>query len=356
MEPKGKSKLFIVIILIAILFIALIVVRAVTANMAKGEEDTSKNDVVNVKVAAAEWTTLENTSPLTGRLEAVDEVALVPKVPGEVSRVHVELGDKVSKGAIIFEIDHTQAATSYNQAKVAHDDAKINYDRMTTLYEEGAISQQQYEMAQTSLAVAKETLAAASDGLSNYVVTSPISGYVTSVNISSGTVASQALPAVTIANVDKLEISTSISEHLINKITVGDKVEVKVSSASDIPIIGTVTTLSPAPATGSLTYPMKVTLDKVPSEVKPGMFAEVIIISEKTANVLAVPSEAVLIKGGKTIVATIDGDHKVMMKEVVVGVDNGTQTEIKSGINAGELIVVKGQNYLDETSVINIIE
>lgn len=354
MKPKSKSKLFIIVIIIAILFVALIVIKTVASSMGEVEEKTI--DVVNIKVATAELTTLENTSPLTGRLEAVDEVALVPKVPGEVSRVRVELGDKVSKGAVIFEMDSTQIATSYNQAKVAYDDAQINHDRMATLYQEGAISQQQYEMAQTGLAVAKETLAAASDGMSNYVITSPISGYVTSVNISAGTVASQAVPAVTIANVDKLEISTNISEHLINKVALGDKVEVKVSSASDTPIIGTISTLSPAPATGSLTYPMKVTLDTVPAKVKPGMFAEVVITSEKTSNVLTVPSESILIKGGKTMVVTIEDGDKVNIKEVVVGVDNGKLAEIKSGIQAGEVIVIKGQNYIEDTSVINIID
>ena len=83
--------------------------------------------------------------------------------------------------------------------------------------------------------ISKESYKAASDGLSNYVVSSPIDGYVTSVNIDVGTVASQAVPAVTIANIDKLEINTSISENMINKISVGDKVEVVVSAVSDIP-------------------------------------------------------------------------------------------------------------------------
>jgi RND family efflux transporter MFP subunit len=168
--------------------------------------------------------------------------------------------------------------------------------------------------------------------------------------------ASQAAAAATIANIDMLEIDTSISETVINKIKVGDKVDVLVSSASDKPFTGTVTALSPAPAVGSLTYPMKVTLDNANAAVKPGMFAEVVITSDKTAGVIALPSNSVLIKSGKTVAAVIEGGKKVVFKEVVVGVDNGTLAEIKSGIKAGDVVVIEGQYYLEDNSEFKIID
>ncbi|HYE68478.1 MAG TPA: HlyD family efflux transporter periplasmic adaptor subunit, partial [Anaerovoracaceae bacterium] len=148
----------------------------------------------------------------------------------------------------------------------------------------------------------------------------------------------------------------SISETLINKIKVGDKVDVLVSSVSETPLSGTVTALSPAPAAGSLTYPMKVTLDNASVSVKPGMFAEVIITSDKTANVIALPSDSVRIISGKTVVAVIEGGSKVVFREVVVGVDNGKLAEIKSGIDVGDTVVIEGQYYLVENSEFNIIE
>ncbi|MDD3169347.1 MAG: hypothetical protein PHC91_07805, partial [Eubacteriales bacterium] len=119
---------------------------------------------------------------------------------------------------------------------------------------------------------------------------------------------------------------------------------------------GTVTALSPAPAAGSLTYPMKVTLDNETAEVKPGMFAEVIVTSDKTADVIALPSSSVLIKSGKTVVVTITDDNKIEFREVVVGVDNGELAEIKSGIKVGDTVVIEGQYYLEETSEFNIID
>ncbi len=314
------------------------------------------SDVVNIKVTTASLTTLENTSPLTGRLTPIEEVSIIPKAIGEVTSVKVELGQKVSKGTVLFELDKTQVATTFNQAKASYADAQLNLNRMETLYREGAISLQQYEQAKTAFTVAREVYTAASDGINNYTVTSPIDGYITSINVDVGGIASQAAPAATIANIDKLEIETSVSETIINKIKVGDKVNVLVSSVSADPFPGTITALSPAPAVGSLTYPMKVTLDNESALIKPGMFAEVIITSEKTEDVIALPSGSVMIKSGKTVVAVIEDGKKVIFKEVVVGVDNGELAEIKSGIEAGDIVVIEGQYYLEENAEFNIID
>lgn len=345
-----KKKIILAAIILFVLFGAY---RIVSSRL----EDNSSvsSDVINIRVTTAAITTLEKTSPLTGRLEPVEEVSIIPKAMGEVTAVYVELGQKVNKGAVLFELDKTQVATAYNQAKAAYNDAQVNLNRMETLYKEGAVSLQQLEQVRTAYTIAKESYTAAGDGLSNHTVTAPIDGYVTSVNVVAGGIASQAMPAATIANIDKLEIDTSISETVINKVKVGDKVGIIVSSISDEPFPGTVTALSPAPAAGSLTYPMKVTLDNANAEIKPGMFAEIIIVSDRTADVIALPSGAVLIKSGKTIVATIEGDS-VVFKNVVVGVDNGELAEIKSGIKAGDTVVVEGQYYLEENSEFNIIE
>lgn len=346
-----KKKIVLALVVVFVLFGAF---RIVSNRM----EDTSAvtSDVINIKVTTAAITTLESTSPLTGRLEPVEEVTLIPKAMGEVTNVYVELGQKVTKGTVLFELDKTQIATSYNQAKASYNDAQVNLSRMQTLYQEGAVSLQQYEQAKTAFTIAKESYTAASDGMSNFVVSSPIDGYITSINVDIGAIASQSVAAATIANIDKLEIDTSISETLINKIKVGDKVDVLVSSVSETPLSGTVTALSPAPAAGSLTYPMKVTLDNASASVKPGMFAEVVITSDKTANVIALPSDSVRIISGKTVVAVIEGGKKVEFREVVVGVDNGKLAEIKSGIEAGDTVVIAGQYYLDENSEFNIIE
>ncbi len=349
---KSRKKTLLAVILMLIL--AFVIFRIIWTNLANRPAEVS--DVINIHVTVAQLTTLENTVPLTGRIEPVKEVSIIPKMPGQVANVYVKLGDQVSEGTLLFDLDKTQILASYNQANEVYLNAKLNYERMQTLYQEGAISKQQFEQVKMQYDTSSQTKIMAQDGLSNTSITSPIKGFVTSINVVPGGMASQAMPSASIADISQVEIRSSVSESLINKIKVNDKVKVFVASVSDQPLTGTITALSPAPAAGSLTYPLIVTIDNPNAAIKPGMSAEIIMVSEKTENALVVPSNAVMIKGGKTVVAQIDANNKVILKEVTLGIDNGTSAQIKSGLSAGDKIVISGQQYLDETSIISIIE
>jgi RND family efflux transporter MFP subunit len=344
--------------IIAVFVIALLAIagfRIVTDRLAPQEE--TEEAAVNVRVASAVVTDINNQSILTGRLEAAEEAIVIPKIPGEVTQVYAALGDRVQKGDRLFEMDRDQMATSVNQAKIAYDDAATNLERVRLLYEEGAVALQMYEQAQSAFNMARESYAAASDALGNAVVTAPIGGHITSVNVSVGGMASQASPAVTISNIDELEINTGLSENMINKVSVGDTVEIRVKSVSeDVSFAGTVTALAPAPATGSLTYPVIITLENPGDAVKPGMFAEVAIAADKVEGALAVPSKAVFIRGGRQMVISLDAEDKVVLNEVSTGVDNGEIIEIKSGLAAGDRVVTEGQSYLNASSKVNIVE
>ncbi|MDR2089932.1 MAG: efflux RND transporter periplasmic adaptor subunit [Clostridiales Family XIII bacterium] len=320
-------------------------------------EEKIEEAAVNVRVATAVLADINSNSILTGRLEAVEEALVIPKMPGEVTRVYAELGERVRKGDRLFELDRDQLATAVNQAKIAYNDAATNLERIKTLYAEGAVALQMYEQAQSAFDMARESYAAAGDALGNATVTAPIGGHITSVNVSVGGMASQASPAVTISNIDKLEINTGLSENMINKVKLGDTVGIRVKSVSeDASFSGTVTALAPAPAAGSLTYPIVITLENPDEAVKPGMFAEVTVAADRAQGVLAVPSKAVFIRAGRQIAVTLDAENRVVLNDVTTGVDNGELIEIKSGLKEGDRVVTEGQAYLNPSSKVNIVE
>jgi RND family efflux transporter MFP subunit len=351
---RGRKIVTRLILAAVLILLAIAAVRVVSERLAPQEAATIPP--INVRVAEAVRADLSGNSLITGRLEAVEEVSVVPKIPGEVTAVYVELGDKVAKGSTLFEMDRTQAATAVNQARIALNDAQTNYDRISFLYNEGAVAAQAYEQARSALSMARESYAAAGDAYGNSSVTAPISGYITQVNVAEGAMASQAVPAVGISNIDKLKIDTTLSEQMINKVRVGDTVGVLVKSVSEEPLSGTVTALSPAPAAGSLTYPVVISLDNADAAVKPGMFAEVVIETARAEGALAIPTRALMIKSGRQVVAVLEAGDQVVFQEVTTGVDDGEMIEILSGIGDGARIVVEGQAYLDESSQVNIVE
>ncbi|MEI8216855.1 MAG: efflux RND transporter periplasmic adaptor subunit [Eubacteriales bacterium] len=347
----SKKRILAILLIVILCFLVFRIVFSLL-----NKEEIVTNDVVNIKITKVISSTLENTTPIIGRVTAKDEVSIIPKVPGQVENVYVAMGDKVSKGDRLFDIDSSQIEAGYTQANDVYLNLKLNFERVSSLYNEGAISKQQMEQTKLQYENSQQSLAMAQDSLSATKVTSPISGYVTSIIAVKGGLVSQAMPAVTISNIDTVQIKSTVSENLINKINVGDKVNVLISAISEKPFVGTITALSPSPANGSLTYPLIATLDNSGKLIKPGMSVEIILVSAKKENAIVIPSGIVMIKGGKTVVAVIDDALKVSIKDVKLGIDNGEFVEVLEGLSIGEKVVTVGQQYLNNESKVKIIE
>ncbi len=351
MKKHKKSK----VILITIVILVLLVLGGYRIKESLAPPAVAEKTPVNVVSAIVEKGNIYATSPLTGRIDPVESAAVIPMAAGEVVRVTIELGDYVKKGDLLFSLDKSQMQTAYNSAKLAYDSAKGEYNRLGPLYKEGAISLQQYQGVETQYKIAKENLNAAADALSYTNVTSPISGYVTSINVSEGSVVGQTSPAVTIADVSKLEINTNLSEYLINKAKVGDKVDILIKSLTDEPFTGTISAISPAPALGTLTYPITISVDDNSETIKAGMFAEVQIVSDMKEDVICIPSDAVFIKSGESKVVVLNGVIPTITT-LVTGLDNGIFVEVISGLKVGDKIAVSGQQYVVDGEAVNIIE
>ncbi len=346
-----KGMLFILIIVLACG--GLLAYRIVEKNKPPEEEEKIP---VNIKVVSAQIATISATSPLSGRVQPKEEVSVIPMANGKVTNVNVKLGDWVAAGTVLFNIDQGSLGSSYNQAADAVTTAQTNLIRTELLYNEGAVSLQQYEQAKSALVSAQASLNTISENMKNYTVTAPINGYITSVNVSKGSMASGAGgPAVVIADLSELLIKANISENLISKIKIGDAVQIFLKTLSDTPYAGKIKEISPAPANGLLTYPITISIDNSTKEIKAGMFAEVQIVSEHKDNVLSVPSKSILIKGGVSHVVVLEQDMPVF-KPVTTGLDNGEFIEIISGINAGDLVITEGQHFVTEGEPVTIIE
>jgi len=354
-KAKKVSKKSVIIIFLAIVLILGMLAFRIASNFSTPE--LSKEEApVNVKATQAELLSIYATSPVSGRVQPIDEVMIMPLASGKVTAVYISMGDKVAKGTTLFEIDKAQMSTTLNQAREMFNAAETAYNRMSTLYSEGAVSLSVFEQAQSQYISARESYNAASNAFSNCTVKSPIDGYITSLSVTVGSLASPGAPAATVADVSVLKINTSVSEYLAPRLKAGDIVEIRIATLGNRSYKGTITAISPAPATGSLTYPVTVSVDDESGEVMAGMFAEIIIISDEKDRVVCVPSDAVIIKTGRSIVVVLDSAGVAEFREVKTGIDNGEFVEITSGLAAGETIAVSGQQYAKEGYAVNIVD
>lgn len=368
---------------VAYLLIMTLIISILAGCTQKEDEDTTQveqENYVPVEVQSAGLQTIYNEVSFSGKVYPEKDVMVFPKVPGKVTKVNVSVGDKVGEGEILFTLDKSDVEKQVEQAKVALEIAQANYDlnkekienaqanleRSKKLFEEGAISESQFEQAQ--LAASDKSLEAlttqvnqaqlvydqAVDALNNLTVKAPTGGVIASVNIEAGEMSSNAQPAVTIVDVNRIYVQIDVPENIINDLSIGQEAEAKVESASSDVIKGQIDSISPSADARTQLYQVKVYIDSQDNKVKPGMFSQIKLKVDKKENVLVVNSEAVVQKNGETLVYVVN-DNKALQKPVTIGLDTGSHVEILSGLNKDDKVIIKGQNYVEDGTTVKVV-
>jgi hypothetical protein len=143
-----------------------------------------------------------------------------------------------------------------------------------------------------------------------------------------------------IVSTNSWKVDVTVDDAQIGLISVGDQAQLAVTSSTD-PLFGTISSIGLiSTASGdTASYPVEVTVTGTPTGLHDGTSATVTLIYAQFSNVLTVPSAAVHTVNGQSVVYTMSGDQQVSTP-VVVGESDGTSTEITSGLNEGDEVVV----------------
>lgn len=281
----------------------------------------------------------------------------------------------------------TQLQASVDSYEIQYKDLLRELENTKALYEVGAVSKQTLDNLQSSvdklklqLDTTKENLRLtrektiegtmktaeaaleqaklayknAQTQLSYTKVRAEIDGVISACNINEGSMASMQSPAMTLVNTDRLKFSFNITEDHINKIAVGSRAYITISAASDKPYEGTVTYISPAANSTTLLYPVEIFIEKTDDKIKPGMFASLKLVVDRKENTVSVPLNAVIEKGGEKFVYIVDDNNIAHKKTVETGIWNDESIEITRGVANGDKVVVTGQSFLSDGSIVNV--
>jgi len=323
---------------------------------------------VAVEIQKVSKTTIAAVSTLSGKVKPREEINVVPKIPGKASAVNVKVGQRVKNGDILFTVDDSdirqqvsQAESALRIAESSYINAKKNFENTAQLYELGGVSKLTYETTESSFKVAEEQFKSAQAAyqlaksqLDNTVVRSPIDGIVAAVNASAGEMVSSAVPAVTIVDISSVTVDINVPETMVNKIKKGDDVDIIVSAVSGEALKGIIESISPTANAMTQSYPVSITIPNENEVLKGGMFAEVRLKADTAKDVLAVPLSAVVEERDKKYVYVADGD-RARKREVQTGLASEESIQIISGLNENESVIVKGQNFLSDGALINIV-
>ncbi|MGI6550974.1 MAG: efflux RND transporter periplasmic adaptor subunit [Syntrophomonadales bacterium] len=357
---RRKSSVLLVVILIMALFCS--------GGCGKEEVQKDVDNSLTVETVAVTQESIQKEVTYSGSLKGADEVTLYPKAAARVVAVHLQEGDPVAKGQTIISLDttdyETQAAVAeatLAQAESAYENTRANVERTRLLHQEGAVSDQQMEQAEMGLIQASSALEQARAGvqsaqnlLSNCKVTSPINGVVGLIQITEGNMASPQAPVAVVSSTGRMAVKVNVTESEISFVSVNDSVKVRVSSVSDQEFTGKVTSVAAVADPRSKAFPVEVTLDDPDNVLKSGMIAQVQVSTEKKDGVLTIPRNAVVEKGARRVVYTVDDQSVVHETTIEVGLQNRERAEVIKGLKLGDQVVIKGQTLLHDKDEVRV--
>lgn len=320
------------------------------ASCSKKQEDKAvkpeDTETIAVKVEKASIQEVEQIYEFSSTVDAAVKNYISSAGGTRIEKIHVEVGDRVTKGQKLVTMENTNLAT----AKVQLMNSKNDVDRMEALYLSGGISKQQLDQIKTQYDVAKRNI----DNLeSNIHLVSPISGIVTMRNFDNGDV-SATQPILQVMQITPVKLKFSMNEKFYNRVKIGMKVSAKVDIFGDDRFDGRVNLIAPIIDPNTRSFGLEASFTNSNQKLRPGMFARVEINLGKNMSVV-IPDRAVIKQNGTNDkYVFIEKDGVVDYRKIELGRRLGDTYEIISGIEEGENIVIEGYTKLVSGSKVKV--
>lgn len=316
----------------------------------------SKNEAVSVgeekpqvKITEVTSQDIEQAEVFTATVESDVKNNIAPNTPYRIERVLVDVGDRVSRGQVVVQLD----ASSLRQIKLQVDNQKVEFNRTKALYDVGGASKAEYDNARTQLDILETQYRQL---VQNTRLVSPISGVVTARNYDDGDMYNSTSPVLTIEQLNPVKLVVNVSETRYKQLQKGMPVDVTLDAYEGESFVGKVTIVYPTIDKSTHTFPVEITIGNSSQKVRPGMFARA-TINFGSQNHVVVPDEAIVkqVGAGDRYVYVYDGG-KVSYKKVELGRHIGDKYELMSGVESGAKVVIAGQSRLADGKEVEVVK
>ena len=337
-------------------------------------------DVSAVKVGV---TDLESTLEISGNLMPETRVGVMARLPGTLSQVTVDLGDRVRAGQVIATLDRREidaqvdAATAavrvaeagLESAEAALANAKLEFDRAENLFGRGAIPKQRLDAAETArraaaaqrelgaanVAQAEAALRRAREVQRDATLTSPIAGVIVERNYDAGALVGPGEKAVVaVANLSVMKLEAGVSELEAGRLRVGMPARVTVQARPGDMFEGRVAAIAPEVDARNRHFRMEVRVANPGGSLLSGMYGAASIPLERATQVVAIPRDAITTRDGKRIVLRVE-DNTLREVPVGEGLTDGRLVQISTGLEPGDVVVSDARQAVAPGSKVNAV-
>ena len=340
---------------------------------------------------------IAQTVSATGEISATNLVDVGAQVSGQIKKMHVKIGDVVKEGDLIAEIDNVTQVNEVNtrkaqlqtyqaqleSAQVALKIAQRKYSRYKSLASADAVSKEEFEATEDSLATNRAKIKelqssirqtqiainTAEKDLGYTRITAPSTGTVVSLVVEQGQTinSSQTSPTVVqIADLTSMTNKMQIAEGDATKVKAGQTVNFTILSEPDTPISAKLDSIDPGLTTMSqgsyskstdttsnaIYYYARATVPNPEGKQAIGMTTQNTVEIASADNVLMVPTVAIKTKDGKKFVRVLEANNQAVDREIQTGLKDSMNTEVKSGLNEGEKVVMSEMGAAEKAEAV----
>jgi len=300
-----------------------------------------------VEVAVARIDTVVDAIVGTGGIEAVQSIQLRPEVGGRLVQILVREGAEVSRGTPLFKIDDAELRAQVARLEAERDLAEQALERTRRLLAQNASAEADLEQAEANARSARAQLELAQVRLDRTLVRAPFSGLVGERFVSVGDYVTSSTRLVSLQTVDPQRAAFDIPERYAQRLEIGQAVSFQVAALPDTVFTGIVDFVDPVVQLPARTITVKAEVPNRDRLLKPGMFIEARLVTETRPDAVVIPEDAILPLQGTTLVYVIE-DDTAHRRQVELGVRMPGYVEVKSGLAAGDQVVVGGLERLSE--------
>ena len=414
---KKVLTIFLLVIVVAALVYFFVIKKGADSSNEESNSESSETtqkkpaeSPLSVKVAPALRSDLIMKLKSPGEAVTNLQVEMKAEVSGIIKKIHVKESQHVKKGDLLLELDDREHSLNLEQSEAnrlrylselllekrfdsaaesseesnpqGSQKAEADYQKASELFQKGLISQEEFEKATKQIESAqiesgelKDEVMEAAKGLTQAEVQvklhrltlektkirAPFSGIITSIQVAPQEIVGTAQALFTLVNIDHIQVHAKVLESEVGKMRIGREVDLRFSAYPDRTFKGEVKAISPIITPEDKTCNVIIGVQNPDEDIKPGMHAEVEIAAEIYQGRLLVPQDAVLTRGGRKLVFSVE-DGLAKWIYITIGLENEDYAEVLPnedqtiGVEPGMQLIVDGHFTIAHDARVKIVE
>lgn len=340
--------------------VVLIIVASVgllLSNRARYKAKAKQNVILTtfpVTVEQMKYENLEITLEYPGTVFPNADANIASESPGKVVAINADLGDYVSKGKILVQLDDELKVANLQTAEANYKKAKKDLERYEQLFQEKSTTAAQLDQVRFLYETAEAQYKIAKKQLEDTRIKAPFSGFIALRNVEVGSVVSPGAMLFNLVDLSTVRVKIQVPEKDIFKINRGDKVTLTTDALVGKTFVGMVENIG-SKADEAKTYPVEIFVKNSKNLLKAGMFVRVQIPSAIKGKSLFISRQSLVGSIRNPQVYVVE-NNIAKLRNIQLGSEVGKKLEVLGGLKEGELVITNGIINLKDNTKVTIVQ